>query len=229
MKLTKDDFLFITKIIELNKKRIFIEDFSNLKPSQVQYKFKKINFLLKITNRKIIKRRFGNFYVNNFDELKTLIQDFEFSALNKYQRMNIIIKTLLIKNHIGISSLENTFSQSRTAVKKDLKSLRIILEKYSIKLIYKKKLGLFLAGNENNIHLFFLSYFLENYDFFHENIYKNIFNLMDLNILKIKTYSLETLKVLNIILIIQYHRTKNNDFIIDSKKEIFTNKNIFNL
>lgn len=138
MKLTKDDFLFITKIIELNKKRILIEDFSNLKPSQVQYKFKKINFLLKITNRKIIKRRFGNFYVNNFDELKTLIQDFEFSALNKYQRMNIIIKTLLIKNHIGISSLENTFSQSRTAVKKDLKSLRIILEKYSIKLIYKK-------------------------------------------------------------------------------------------
>lgn len=222
MKLTKDDFLFITKIIELNKKRILLEDFSNLKPSQVQYKFEKINYLLKITNRNIIKKRFGNFYVNNLNDLETIIENFEFASFNKAQRMNIILQKLLVENKLNINELENIFSQSRSAVKKDLKFLKDELELNSIELIYKNRVGLVLDGAENNIRFFLLNYFFKNYDFFYENIYMNKTNFFVFNMLKGKNSSFETSKILNVILAIQYHRIKNNNLLTSLKDPFFS-------
>lgn len=225
MKLTKDDFDFINTLILLDKKKITPLDFPNLKSSQMQYKFEKINYLLKITNKNIIKKRFNNFYVHNFLDLKNLISNFEFTFFNKTQRLNLIIKKLLIDNYISIGPLEDLFSQSKSSVKKDLKELKEKLKENSIDLIYKNRVGLTLNGNETDIRFFFLSYFLRNFDFFHKNINIRESEYLIFNMLKGKNSSFETSKILSIVLSVQYFRIKNKNFLTKLKDPLFTISN----
>lgn len=225
MKLTKDDFDFINTLVLLNKKKITPLDFPNLKSSQMQYKFEKINYLLKITNKNIIKKRFNNFYVNNFSDLDNLTSNFEFTFFNKPQRLNIILKKLLIDNYINIGHLENIFSQSKSSVKKDLKDLKERLKENSIDLVYQNRLGLTLSGSENDIRFFFLSYFLHNFDFFNKEINIKESEYLIFNMLKGKNSSFETSKILAIIISVQYFRIKNRNILTKLRDPLFTISN----
>lgn len=225
MKLTKDDFDFINTLILLNKKKITPLDFTNLKGSQIQYKFDKINYLLKITNKSIIKKRFNNFYIHNFSDLKNITSNFDFTFFNKTQRLNIIIKKLLIDNYISIGPLEELFSQSKSSIKKDLKELKEKLKENSLDLIYKNRLGLTIEGSENDIRFFFLSYFLKNFNFFFENINIRETEYLIFNMLKGKNSSFETSKILSIVLSVQYYRIKNKLILTKLKDPLFTISN----
>ncbi len=221
MKLTKDDFDFITTLISLNKKRITTLDFNNLKSSQIQYKFNKINLLLEITNKKIIKKRFSNFYIHNFSDLEELISNFDFTFLNKTQRLNIIMKKLLVENYINVHDLEKFFSQSNSSIKKDLKELKERAKENSVELIYKSKLGFILNGDENNIRFFFLNYFLNDFDFFENHIKIKEAEYLVFNMLRKKNSPFETSKIISIMLSIQYYRVKNKEILIKLKDSLF--------
>lgn len=65
MRLTKIDLDFINEIIRIGGKKITPSDFSNLKASQLSYKVEKINSLLNLMNKTIIKKRYSNFYIHS--------------------------------------------------------------------------------------------------------------------------------------------------------------------
>lgn len=221
MRLTKDDFNFISRIISLNRKRITPLDFNDLKASQIQYKFNKINELLECTNKKIIKKRFSNFYINNSEDLTELILKFNFSALNKSQRLDILMKKLLVCNYISVKDLKEKNSQSSSSIKKDLKELKERSKDNSVTLSYKKKIGFILVGNESDIRFFFLNYFLQKFDFFKKNINIKESEYLVFNMLKKNNSSFETSKILSLMVSIQYYRIKNKEIIVKAEETLF--------
>lgn len=227
MNLTQSDLNFINDIIKTENKKINPSNFLNLKISQFLYKMDKINFLLKIMNKKVIKKRFGNFYINSIDDLIELTKTLDFSKLDKKERISTIFELLLLKSKINISNLEEMFYQSRSSVKKDLKEVKEILNKYNLFLEYHYHLGLFIEGKESDIRFFFLNYFFENYSFFKNKLEKKSIEYLVFKILKGKNSSFETAKILNIAITIQYYRILNNYFLTSLKEPIFTVHNDF--
>ncbi|MGL5624267.1 helix-turn-helix domain-containing protein, partial [Cetobacterium sp.] len=182
MNLTKSDLDFIKDIIKADNKRINPSNFSNLKASQFLYKIDKINFLLKIMEKKTLKKRFGNYYINSVEDLIELTKTLDFSKLDKKERISTIFELLLLKNKINLSNLEELFFQSRSSVKKDLKEVKEILKKYNLTLEYHYHLGLFIEGRESDIRFFYLNYFFENHNFFKNKLEKKSIEYLVFNI-----------------------------------------------
>lgn len=225
MNLTKSDLNFINDIILAGNKRITPSDFPYLKTTQFLYKIDKINFLLKIINKKTLKKRFGNFYINSTEDLLELTKTLDFSKLDKKERISTIFELLLLKNKINLSTLEELFFQSRSSVKKDVKEVKEILNKYNLSLEYHYHLGLFIEGKESDIRFFYLNYFFEHFTFFKNKLEKKSIEYLVFKILKGKNSSFETSKILNIAITIQYYRILNNNFLTSLKEPIFTINN----
>lgn len=222
MKLTKDDLNFIEEILKQKNKKITFENLNYLKPTQIEYKFKKINYLLKITNRNTIKKRYSNYYLNYPEDLIFLKKEFEFFAFNKIQRMNIILEKLLRENRINIKEFEEFFGQSRSTLKKDIKYLKKILRENKLELIYKSRIGLIIEGKENDIRSFYLEYFLKNYEFFMEYFNCKKIDFLVFSLLKGKNSSFETSKILRVSLTIQSYRLKNKNLLTAIKDPFFS-------
>ncbi|MBC2849949.1 helix-turn-helix domain-containing protein [Cetobacterium sp. 8H] len=227
MNLTKSDLNFIKDVIKANNKKISPSNFPNLKVSQFSYKMDKINFLLKIMDKKTLKKRFGNYYINSIEDLIELTKTLDFSKLDKKERISTIFELLLLKNKINISNLEDLFYQSRSSVKKDLKEVKEILKKYNLTLEYHYHLGLSIEGKESDTRFFYLNYFFENHIFFKNKLEKKSIEYLVFNILKGKNSSFETSKILNIAITIQYYRILNHNFLTSLKEPIFTINNDF--
>lgn len=213
MKLTVDDYNFIQKILLLPKNKINEFDFPELKSSQFKYKINKINYLLKILQKDFFYKRNNNYFIKNKEILNFLIQNLDFSQFNKSQRKNIILNKLLVDQFIKINNLTNEFSQSRTSIKNDLEALECELAPFSLKLEYKHSHGIFIQGKEKQIRLFFLSHWLNFFEFFNYDEIKIEIDRIVFELLKGKNSSFETAKVLTIVLYIQFYRIKNNNFI----------------
>lgn len=228
MNLTQSDLNFINDIIKIDSKKINPSNFPNLKTTQFLYKIDKINFLLKIINKKTLKKRFGNFYINSVEDLIELTKTLDFSKLDKKERIATIFKLLLLKNKINLSKLEEIFFQSRSSVKKDLKEVKKILKKYNLILVYHYHLGLSIEGKESDIRFFYLNYFFENHIFFKNKLEKKFIEYLVFKILSGKNSSFETSKILSIAITVQYYRILNNNFLTSLKEPIFIINNDFN-
>lgn len=222
MKLTVDDYNFIQKILILPKNKINEFDFPELKSSQFKYKINKINYILKLLQKDFFYKRNNNYFIKNKEILVFLLQNLEFSHYNKVQRKNIILVKLLTDNFIKINELTLEFSQSRTSIKKDLEDLQEELEKFSLTLEYKHSKGIFINGKEEQIRLFFLSYWLNSFEYFNCDEKKTEIDKIVFELLKGKNSSFETAKILSIVLYIQFYRIKNSHILNDINANIIS-------
>lgn len=217
MKLTIDDYNFIKKIISLPKNKVNELDFPELKPSQFKYKLDKINYILKLFKKDSFYKRNCNFFIKDKNNLIFLLENLEFAHFNKNQRINIIVSKLLTEKFININSLAQEFKQSRTSIKKTLDLLKSDLKKFSLSLQYKYSYGTFIKGNEENIRLFFLNYFLTSKIEIDLKDKKEIIDKIVFEFLKGKNSPFETAKILSIVLYIQFYRIKTNNVILNIK------------
>lgn len=111
----------------------------------------------------VIKDREQREYLQGLSKLKSIRQINEFYS-NNYERVFYILRRLLIVNdYIKLETIAEEVFVSRSTVNQDMKEVKRLLDKYSLKVVSKPNYGIRIEGTEINKRLCISEYIVHNY------------------------------------------------------------------
>lgn len=144
-----------------NNTPILIKDLAekfNISVRTVRYDLEDIRYWLKQKNVKLEQKSKIGIWLDIDNNLKEEILSYLqgsnncYVLLSKEKRINyILIEFFKTEKPITIEYLANCLKVSKSTIIKDLKSIKVYLEKYNIALISKPRIGHSLCGEEQNI------------------------------------------------------------------------------
>lgn len=191
---------------QLKNNRTLIDNITNLNKTQVQYKLKKINYLLELFRFPVINLDRLGYITYEQRSIDYLIATFNESNYSKDYRLNYIIMSLLKQNSVNKLELQDFLQCSKSTIKNDFLELKAILKNFNLSLKYVYNSGFVLDGEEKKIRDFFLNYFMNNFEFCRSEVILPEARQLMTSILKGRNSSFETSKIISLLLTIQYYR-----------------------
>lgn len=210
MNINSSDIKFLK---QLNEEKTLITNISSLSFSQIKYKLKKINYLLRLLNQTEINLDYLGYIISNKKSINYLISNFDGLIYSKKERLNYIITLLLKQNYVSKNKIQDLLQCSKSTVKNDFLELKNLLKKSNLSIKYIHKFGFILTGDEKKIRDFFLNYYMLNFDFFRREVILEKSQTLMFDILKGQNSSFETSKIISIVLSIQYYRILHKNYI----------------
>lgn len=211
---------------QLKNNKTLIDNITNLNKTQVQYKIKKINYLLQLFRFPAINLDRLGYITYEQESIDYLISSFNETNYSKEYRLNYIILSLLKQNYINKVEVQEFLQCSKSTIKNDFLELKTLLKSFNLSLKYLYHLGFVLTGDEKRIRDFFLNYFMNNFEFSRNEVILPKARQLMTTILKGKNSSFETSKIISLLLTIQYYRITHKKYIDYST---FKKMDFFNL
>lgn len=123
---------------------------TNASKGQIEYRIKKINDFLRIHGKTLIQKN-GSFFSSKLDnqELNSLIENVSpLIQLNDKERQQYLLVIILLNEKESLHSLSERLAVSKNTILMDNKKVTHYLAKRNVELVYSRKIGYYLKGNE---------------------------------------------------------------------------------
>ena len=139
----------------------FLKKELKLNNNQFEYLFKRVNNVLSENKLPIIERQNNNFYTNlQMNVFDQFIKNISFIYLSEEERINAISFLLITQNGLSLVDFSYHLKMSKNTILKDLTHVKELLKKEGLQLVYTRKKGYYIVGDEECALQFGIDQFL---------------------------------------------------------------------